>query len=474
VRVGAERGRQPAASTAGRRLGAVRWLLIKDLQILRRSPLLVGVLTAYPIAIALLIGFAVSSPPGRPTVALYDAVGSDHGRVRFGARQIDLATYERQLLAGLRVLHAGSQAQAIADVRGGRALAAVIVPADIVAQLESLIHAGIGSPTVLLYINSRDPLERQYVEQALAARVAAAQAAISKQVLQVAISELQRVLRGGEITLLGQSFHLLGLEASRAIIERATAALPRSSPLLAPLRRVVTFASLAIEGLAFAGPVLGSIGAPLTVDRTELAGRTTPTTIYAVAIAVAVSLMFVGMLLAAGMLALERSEHAYPRLARGLVSPPTLLAEKVALAGGCGGAVALVLSLIAAGFTGLDWGRFELWLVALILGGGAFAALGVLVGALARDPAPASLLGFAISLPVAFLALVPGSAVSRAMRALLDVVSFVFPFKPALQALEGAFSGAPPGIGLELLHLAVLAGVFIALARLALRRFGAS
>ncbi|MEA2184942.1 MAG: hypothetical protein QOF69_4127, partial [Solirubrobacteraceae bacterium] len=34
----------------------MRWLLLKDLQILRRSPLLVGLLVIYPVAIALLIG----------------------------------------------------------------------------------------------------------------------------------------------------------------------------------------------------------------------------------------------------------------------------------------------------------------------------------------------------------------------------------------------------------------------------------
>jgi hypothetical protein len=37
----------------------MRWLLLKDLQILRRSPLLVGLLIVYPIVIALLIGFAL-------------------------------------------------------------------------------------------------------------------------------------------------------------------------------------------------------------------------------------------------------------------------------------------------------------------------------------------------------------------------------------------------------------------------------
>jgi hypothetical protein len=52
-------------------------------------------------------------------------------------------------------------------------------------------------------------------------------------------------------------------------------------------------------------------------------------------------------------------------------------------------------------------------------------------------------------------------------------VAFVFPFRAALQAASNAFSGAAPGIGWPLVHLAVLALVFGALARLTLRRFAA-
>ena len=62
----------------------MRWLLIKDLQILRRSPLLVGLLIVYPVAIALMIGFALSSPPGKPKVALYDEVPPGQGTIRIG------------------------------------------------------------------------------------------------------------------------------------------------------------------------------------------------------------------------------------------------------------------------------------------------------------------------------------------------------------------------------------------------------
>ena len=74
----------------------------------------------------------------------------------------------------------------------------------------------------------------------------------------------------------------------------------------------------------------------------------------------------------------------------------------------------------------------------------------------------------------AFVALVPASAVSGAVKTLLDVVAFIFPFKPALQAASNAFSGTAPGIAGPLAHLVVLSVVFATLARLALRRFASA
>ena len=52
----------------------MRWLLLKDLQILRRSPLQAALLVAYPVLIALLIGFAISREPGNPRVAFLNEV----------------------------------------------------------------------------------------------------------------------------------------------------------------------------------------------------------------------------------------------------------------------------------------------------------------------------------------------------------------------------------------------------------------
>ena len=158
--------------------------------------------------------------------------------------------------------------------------------------------------------------------------------------------------------------------------------------------------------------MLGTVSQPVRVKRTPLKGKRTPLDSFAVAIAVTISLMFVTMLLAAGMLALEREENAFTRLVRGLVSRLGLLVEKIGLAATCAFGVALAMLMGIGAFVTLDWGRFPLWLLALAGGALAFAALGVAIGGLAREVRAASLLAFLLSLPIAFLALVPSGAVS--------------------------------------------------------------
>ncbi len=59
----------------------MRWLLVKDLQILRRSPLLVVLLVAYPVIISVLIGLALSKGPDKPTIAFVNEVPGGQTRV---------------------------------------------------------------------------------------------------------------------------------------------------------------------------------------------------------------------------------------------------------------------------------------------------------------------------------------------------------------------------------------------------------
>jgi hypothetical protein len=180
--------------------------------------------------------------------------------------------------------------------------------------------------------------------------------------------------------------------------------------------------------------------------------------------------MFIALLLAAGLLALEREEQAFGRLVRGLISRSRLLAAKIGLSALCALATTLLMLCGLAVFVGLDWGRVPAWLAALAAGALGFAAMGVAIGGIAREVRAASLLAFLLSLPIAFLALVPSGSIDPLLYDVINVISGAFPFKPALRALDGAINGG--ALLLPLVHLLALTLAFAVLARVALRRFG--
>lgn len=66
---------------------AIRWLLLKDLRILLRSPLTAAVLVVYPVAVALLIGFAFSRGADKPTVAVFNQVPPDE-QIQIGNQRL--------------------------------------------------------------------------------------------------------------------------------------------------------------------------------------------------------------------------------------------------------------------------------------------------------------------------------------------------------------------------------------------------
>jgi ABC-type multidrug transport system permease subunit len=444
----------------------VRWLLLKDLRILRRSPLLVALLVIYPIVIAVLIGFALSRGPDKPRVAFYNAVPPGQGLVDLGGERINLSQQASQLFKAIDPVKVKSKKEAVQKVRDGDALGAVIIPKDAPAKLQSSLDPA----TIEVYYNAEDPAKKQYVENTIKAQVQNANTALTKRVAKEALSLLTLIRSGGHYKFLGQDFDVLGLERSARYLRQARHELPRGSPLRKRIDQVVAFAQLARDNLAFSDEVLNVIGSPIRVQARVLSGGSTELTSFAVAISVTVSLMFITVLLAAGTLALEREENAFLRLVRGLVSRTGLLVEKAGLATICSLLVTLLMLGLLEAFVDLDWGRFPLWLAGIGLGALAFAAVGLAIGALTREVQAASLLAFMLSLPMAFLALVPSGAVSSGLYDVIQVVSGAFPFAPTLDAMNAALNGAG-GIGLPLLHLALLFLGFGALSRLALRRF---
>ena len=444
----------------------MRWLLLKDLRILRRSPLLVALLVLYPIVIAVLIGLALSAGPDKPKVAFYNGLEGKSAVVELGGDRIDLAAEGQRLFDAIDPVRVNSKEEAIQKVKDGEVLGALIIPDDLATNIQSSLEPG----TVEVYYNAEDPAKRQFVENTIKAQVQSANSALTKRVAKEALKLLDLISTGGDYSFLGQSFDVLGLERAERILAQAKAELPPGSAARAELDRVIAFGKLARENLSFSDDVLAVVGEPIQVKATALDGGTTSLSSFAVALAVAVSLMFITLLLAAGTLALEREENAFSRLVRGLVSKTGLLVEKAGLAAVCSVSVSLLMLAGLGLFVELDWGRFPLWLAALTVGALAFAALGLAIGALTRDVRAASLLAFMICLPLAFLALVPSGAVAPALYDVIRAVSAVFPFSPALDALDAALNDAGD-IGGPLLHLAGLTLAFGALARLALQRF---
>jgi ABC-type multidrug transport system permease subunit len=441
----------------------VRWLLGKDLLILRRSRLLVAVLVLYPVAIALLIGLAISRSPARPRVAIVDETPKG-STVEVGSRHVEVSQYAKELFNQVQAVEVGSREQALEKVRNAEVLAAVVIPSNIAAKVASGVEQG-----ELEVIYNGDALEQSLVQSQLRSALAQANAGFSEQLQKAAAQVIDQLLKGGNLGSLGAPGNLVGLEQVPSMLRKVIAKEPPGANREA-LERVATFADFAAENLTVSKKVLSTVGQPIAVKSFLLHGRRTPLDTFAVVVAATVSLMFVCVLLAAGSVALEREEHTLPRLLRGLVSRNLLLAEKSLLAAGCAFVVAFAMLAGVGAFVALDWSRVGLWILALAFGAIAFAALGVAIGALAREVRAASLLAFLMSLPLALLALVPAGAVATGFYDAIGVISFVFPFKAALQALDAAVNGASPSIGGSLAHLALLTVAFGALARLGLAR----
>jgi hypothetical protein len=445
----------------------LRWLLLKDLQILRRSKLLVGLLIVYPIAIATLMGFALSSGPDKPRVAFLNEVPPNRDTIRIGGEKIDVTTYTDQLFDAIEKVDVPGRKQALEKVRSGEALAAVVIPPDFTTKLST---GGFSSAEVEVIYNG-DALKQSFVRSTISSKLAAADAALAKKVNELAGTYVDIIMNGGKIDVLGAQFDLLGLKKAQTRIDtvtRSRSLTPAMKRLLLPVRN---FAEIGVANANRVKDVLKTVENPVKVNETVLSGRRTPLDAFAVAVAVTVSLMFVCVLLASGLLALEREENTFSRLARGLVPGGQLLIEKIVLAAACSFAVTLAMLMGVSIFVPLDWGRIVLWVLALGGGALAFAAMGVAIGCLAREVRAASLLAFLLSLPLAFLALVPSGGVSPLLYDIIQVISAVFPFKPALQAIDAAINGSDPAIGQSLAHLAALIVVFGLAARAGLRRF---
>src|SRR4051812_46748859 len=203
----------------------VRWLLLKDLQILRRSPLQAVLLVAYPILIAVLVGFAISRGPEKPRVAFLNEVPAGT-RITVGGAQLPSANVKGRICGRVECVFVSDRAEAEAKVKSGDALAALILPSNLVNKINSLSTLTPRTPKVEVLVNEEDPVKAQFVSDRIDALLAEANLAVARRIAAEGSQYLQLLVDGGKLPVLGTSIQILGLKATAGILAAVEAELP--------------------------------------------------------------------------------------------------------------------------------------------------------------------------------------------------------------------------------------------------------
>jgi hypothetical protein len=289
---------------------------------------------------------------------------------------------------------------------------------------------------------------------------------LQKAFIQADIEYVQLLLHGGKGRVLGHDFSIIGLDGTQKLVARLPA-----SPEKAQIADFVHDARLA---LALTDNAIRATASPIVLDEEKGRGRTSALSAQVQAYGLAITISFLGLLLAAGALAAERDENVIGRLMRGLVGLGRLVAAKVALAVvvGLGLGLAILLGFgiaVEAGNVagGEPWQRVPLVLLGVVLAAAAVGSVGALVGALARESRTASLVGVLAVLPVVFLGLVPREIVPAAAW-----ISDAFPFAHAVRFFSAALYERAPWsvLAREAGWLVGLGAAYFSLARLSARR----
>lgn len=425
---------------------------------LRRSPLLLGALLAYPVVIALLVGLVAGYASAKPRVAFVD---EDHipSIVEIAGHRFHVQRIIDEVAKNVTLVRMGPD-EAKRQLADGKLVATITVPPGFLGTLETTVR----SPSLILETGSGGLSGR--VTQQVQALVYQLNRQLQDAFVKANLEFVTLILHGGRGSFLGRSFDVLGLDRT----EQLLASLPPDERVA----RIREFVRVARLGLAQTGNALQATANPIRLEQSPRRGRTWVLSAQVQAYGIGLTVTFLALLLAAGAAAAERDEGTIGRLRRGLVSYGQLVWAKVALAAAValllGGAIAVVFGIVveAGGVTGGEpWARLPLLLVGVALAGAVVGAIGVLLGALAREARTASLLAVLVVLPVVFLGLIPRGAVALAYW-----LSLFLPFVHAVRWLDAALYATSPWrtIGIETAWLVGLGAAFGWLARLAVRR----
>jgi ABC-2 type transport system permease protein len=446
-------------------LSKIRLLLTKDLRILGRSPVLVAALVIYPLVFAALVGAVVRYAGDRPTIAFVDL---DHlpDELTVGGQTFNVPAVLDQVNKSAELVPM-DQEEADRKLANGEVDAEIIVPRGFASRLRGMVE----SPELVVK-TARGGVSTR-VEQQTQALVYELNQRLQDAYIKANLDYVRLIVEGGTGTFLGNEFDVVGLQRAGELlneIEQTT-----KDPAIADrAQELSNFVRQATLALGASDQSLRATANPIQLEVDSGAGRSWLLSAQLQAYALALTLAFICVLLAAGAIAAERDENVIGRLARGLVGLADLVIVKVALAAliavFLGLVIALVFGVLATVFDvtgGEPWSRIPLLAVGLVAAGAAFGAFGVLVGVVAREARTAVLVAFLVALPLVLLGLLPTGTVEAA-----NVISKAFPFSHAVDFFQSALYDSDPWgtLAREAAGLVGLAAAFGAGARLGMRR----
>jgi len=443
----------------------VRLLLGKDLRILGRSPVLVAALVVYPLVFAALVGAVVRYASDRPTIAFVDL---DHlpETLTVGGQSFNVPAVLDQVNESAELVPMEEE-EADRKLANGEVDAEIVVPRGFASRLRGMVE----SPQLIVKTARGGVATR--VEQQTQALVYELNQRLQDAYIKANLAYVHLIVEGGTGTFLGNEFDVVGLQRAGemlAEIERTT-----KDPAVADrARELSNFVRQASLALGASDESLRATANPIELEVDTGAGRSWLLSAQLQAYALALTLAFICVLLAAAAIAAERDENVIGRLARGLVGLTDLVVVKVALAVLVAVALGLVIALVFGIFSavfdvtgGEPWARLPLLAVGLVAAGAAFGAFGVLIGVVAREARTAVLVAFLVALPLVLLGLLPAGTVEAAR-----LISKAFPFSHAVDFFQSAlYDNDPWGtLAREAAWLVGLAVAFGAAARLGMRR----
>jgi len=437
---------------------SVALLVRKDLLMLRRAPVLLGTLVAYPLVIALLVGLVAGYASSKPRVALVDEAGLPQ-TITLAGETFDVDATIRRVSQNVELVRL-SRDEAARELRNGEVVATITVPESFLADLRGMLR----SPRLEVQTSTGTIGSR--VSQQIQALVYSLNRQLQRAFIRTNLGYVDALKHGATIQFLGRDIEILGLDRASELLDELPPSEQRD--------RVLAFVHDARLALAETDAAMRATANPIELEQISERGRTWALSAQVQSYALAVTIAFLALLLAASALASERDENVIGRLARGLVSFGQLVWAKVTLAAvvalGLGVGIALVFGIViqAAGIEGGEpWGRLPLLFLGVVLAGASLGAMGALIGGLAREARTASLVALLVILPIVFLGLVPREVVPAAAW-----ISEAFPFSHAAKFFQAALFDSSPWetVWREALWLVGLGTGYGLLARAAARR----